>query len=180
MNKRYFYAIKHVLRWEGKHSVDPRDTGGETWYGIASRWHPNEVNAMKRMKDDNERRAFAVKFFYHKYWLGAKCDRLPASLSILAFDCAVNQGIDRSKRFVQEACGTKPDGVFGPMTYAAIKRTDERSARLKVKHLRIMRYTKSKTWDAHGDGWINRINDIAERALVYKISLNANQLLEVA
>lgn len=62
---------------------------------------------------------------YRSYWLAVKADRMGPLTATLAFDHAVNAGPHRARQAVQRALGLKPDGVFGPVTMAALTRAED-------------------------------------------------------
>lgn len=61
---------------------DPKDPGGETNFGIAKRWHPNED--IKNMT-----LARAIEIYRHDYWSKFQCDGLPDAWALFIFDSAV-------------------------------------------------------------------------------------------
>lgn len=54
------------------------------------------------------------------YYNPAHCPALPAGLDLMVFDEAVNEGVGRAIRHLQEAIGVTADGLFGPLTLAAV------------------------------------------------------------
>ena len=88
---------------------NPADTGGLTKFGIAQKSHP-AIDVSKLTL------AQAKKIYYDEYWVPARCSDLPAPLCIAHFDAAVNHGISRANKFLQQAVGAAVDGVIGPKT----------------------------------------------------------------
>ena len=41
---------------------------------------------------------------------------LPAGIDLAIYDCAVNQGLGRARRLLQQAAGVTVDGKIGPVT----------------------------------------------------------------
>jgi lysozyme family protein len=95
-------AVEFILRWEGFISDDINDPGKLTIYGIASKWHPDEVAEMKRLIDEgkkDEALEIAKDIYYNDYWLKADCDHYFFPANYLMFDTAVNMGISRANDF---------------------------------------------------------------------------------
>lgn len=96
---------------------DPDDRGGETKYGVAKTANPD-------VDITNLDWEGAKEIYYNKYWLPAKCDKLPSRIAILHFDGAVNHGVGRAAKFLQRAVGVADDGAIGPGTLAAVEAKD--------------------------------------------------------
>ena len=68
-------------------------------------------------------------FYFTRYWRPAGCAVLTACgadrLALLHFDAAVNHGVGRAVIFLQLELAATPDGVFGPLTEAALRRSLE-------------------------------------------------------
>jgi len=121
LQQNFETALAHVLKYEGGYSDHPSDPGGATNRGItkavleAYRGHSvskADVRALSRGE--------AAAIYRSRYWDAAKCDRLPDGLDLAVFDCAVNQGIGRASRFLQQAAQVTADGKIGPKTLAAV------------------------------------------------------------
>ena len=103
------YAIARVLEKEGGYVNDPLDKGGETKYGITKRWYP-ELDIKNLTIDD------AAKIYHKEYWRKNQCHRLPKSIALILFDCAVNIGGLFARKALQESLNLTQDGVIGPKT----------------------------------------------------------------
>ncbi|MBI1385700.1 MAG: TIGR02594 family protein [Rhizobiales bacterium] len=171
-NIDFLAALAHVLRHEGGWSNDPHDPGGETNQGITLEVfarhlgeaidggsRPRLVAALKSIGSD------LVREIYHRrYWTVSKAGLLPAGLSLLHFDCSVNQGPARAARFLQSAVGAEVDGEIGPLTLAAAHRSDPRVAIAAYGDLRRRHYRSLPHFWRFGRGWIARLDDITRRA----------------
>jgi len=136
MSKHAFErAMDVIFRWEGGYVDNPKDPGGETKYGICKRSYP-DLNIKKLTKTQ-------AKAIYKKdYWDAINADDLPDALGLAAFDCAVNQGVSRSKGF--------------------LKQTDHYA---EFMALRMQHYISLKdTWKHFGRGWMNRLSDVLKAA----------------
>jgi len=105
-------AIPIILKAEGGYVNNPNDPGGETNFGISKRSYP-DVD-IKNLTVDQ-----ASAIYRSDYWIAARCEDLPWPLSLVHFDCAVNQGVARAARLLQHSVGVTEDGVIGPQTIAA-------------------------------------------------------------
>jgi len=96
LKENFEKAINFVLNWEGGYSDDPQDTGGVTIYGIAKKYHPQEVEQMEQLwkqgKQD-ECKEIAKRIYKEEYWDKINGDNLPYPRDIIMFDTAVNMGI---------------------------------------------------------------------------------------
>lgn len=118
--------IDGVLRREGGYVNHQDDRGGATNLGITQRtytmWRVEQGLGFQDVKDISRGEARAI--YRDKYWAPARCDDLPASVREIHFDAAVNHGVTRAARLLQEAAGADTDGRLGPMTLTAAHRMD--------------------------------------------------------
>lgn len=110
-------AINVVLMNEGVFSNHPSDPGGETYYGIARRYHP-DVDPWPPSKDQ------AIAIYRREYWERFNCDHLPWPLDIALFDAVVNQPAGEIIAEFQRAVKVEPDGVVGDDTIFAAGQRD--------------------------------------------------------
>jgi len=118
-------ALAVTLRQEGGYVNNPADHGGATNFGVTQKTYDTWQAAHSFVpKDVKEITPAEVQDIYRdSYWFPAGCDRLPDRLAGLHFDAAVNHGPGRAVKFLQQTCGVKPDGLFGPVTMAAVDHT---------------------------------------------------------
>ena len=83
-------AIDFVLSIEGGYSNDQNDPGGETRYGISKRSYP--ALDIAHLTVDQ-----AKEIYKKDYWDKLSCDDLPNGIDVIAFDTAVNMGVNISK-----------------------------------------------------------------------------------
>lgn len=159
MQQNFPIALAHVLKFEGGYSDHPSDPGGATNLGItkavlqAYRGHAVSKADVRALS-----RAEAAAIYRSRYWDAAKCDQLPGGLDLAVFDCAVNQGVGRAARFLQQAAQVNVDGKIGPKTLAAI--TDIRPNELLVEFMarRMNSYgLLQKLFKVFGLGWSRRL-----------------------
>jgi len=150
-----------VVGIEGVLSLDPNDPGNwsgghigvgtliGTKYGVAAAYHPG-------LDIPNLTLAEAEEIHLQGYWSPAGCVFLPDRAALVAYDCAVNQGVEVSITLFQKACGITADGVVG----AATKQAFGSVTPYHIAHflaLRAERYVTLKGFAADGDGWLSRL-----------------------
>lgn len=158
-------ALNFTLRWEGGYSNHPNDPGGATMKGVTQkvydayrRFRGHPYQSVKFISDTE-----IANIYKQEYWLKSGCDRLPANLAIAHFDTAVNVGVSRAVRFLQECVGSTQDGVIGPNTLAKVFGAD---------HDQLLRDYLNRREDHYRDlaenpkmavflkGWLNRLNSL--------------------
>ncbi len=92
-------AWEFTKRWEGGYVNDPKDPGGETKYGISKKAYPN-LDIGKLTEDE------AKEIYRQDYWEAAKCGELSIDLGVAVFDSAVNCGVTRALRWLDETNDT--------------------------------------------------------------------------
>ena len=159
MQQNFDTALAHVLHYEGGYSDHPSDPGGATNRGITK-----AVLAAYRgravSKDDVRAltKTEAAAIYRSRYWDAARCDRLPSGLDIAVFDCAVNQGIGRATRFLQQAAQVTADGKIGPKTLAAIAAAKPDALLAEFMARRMNSYgLLRKLFEVFGLGWSRRL-----------------------
>jgi lysozyme family protein len=114
MTELFNKCIQVILEHEGGYVDDPDDLGGETKYGIAKRFFPNED--IKNLTVER-----AKEIYWEKYWQPMKLDSIDDEASALElFDMGVNAGIRNATKMAQNIVNAIPDGDLGPKTIIAI------------------------------------------------------------
>ena len=143
-------AFDLLMYNEGGYVNDPKDTGGETKYGICKKSYP-EVD-IKNLTLDK-----AKEIYHQDYWRSCKCDYLPDCLSVAVFDYAVNSGTMRAIKDLQAALGVTVDGIIGNQTIGAANRVPLKPV-LEELHNRRMNFLMGlKNWKYYGNGWGTRV-----------------------
>lgn len=159
-------ALRFCLKWEGGYVNDPDDPGGETKFGISKRAYPYvDIKALTREQ--------AAAIYRRDYWTAVGLDSVADTdgsdrplFAIAVFDTAVNLGPLRAKKIAQQAAGTTPDGIWGPLTRKAFR---ERSDELLVEMLCFYRRQAYRDIverrPASGKflkGWMRRVDELQE------------------
>lgn len=140
-------SFDKLLGHEGGYANDPDDVGGETYKGIARRYHPSWlgwdiIDEAKRRRQDfpdclykNTQLDVLVRSFYKSnYWdVNLLSEFSSQELADEMFDTGVNMGVGRAARFLQRALNLlnnrgkiysdiTEDGKVGPATLNALRK----------------------------------------------------------
>ena len=164
-------SLKVVRRWEGGLIDHPSDPGGVTKWGISLRFLRSiglDVNG-DGVVDGKDIRSLTeeqvAKLYYDHFWSKCYCDFLPTGVDLAAFDCGVNQGPGRAKRFLQKALKVKVDGKIGPITLDAANKADPNTLLGEFMVRRAIHYSSLVNMTVFGLGWFRRLFDIYRQAL---------------
>lgn len=153
-------AAELVRIHEGGLVDHPNDPGGRTNFGItqATLDASRELYATLPATVD-ELLWEQAKFIYrHHYWEPIRGDDLQLAISLMVFDCAVNQGVARSVRFLQQALSVKVDGWMGAKTLAAALKQNPQKTLIELASRRAYHYMlQDETDDDFGLGWARRL-----------------------
>lgn len=122
MSDSFARALEFALRWEGGYSNHPADKGGETNFGVTHavydayrKSHGLSVQSVRKISPAEVR-----DIYKKRYWDASGCDLLSEKLAIAHFDWAVNAGVNRAIKALQQVVGVNADGIIGPLTKQAI------------------------------------------------------------
>jgi lysozyme family protein len=159
-------AFNLMLKSEGGYVNNPADPGGMTNLGVTKATWENWVG---RESDEAEMRSLTPEkvepLYKKKYWDAVRGDELPAGISYLCFDFAVNAGAGRAIKTLQSAVGVTPDGGFGPMTMAAVQAVDPATLIERFSAEKVVFYRSLNTFATFGNGWLNRVADVKVKAI---------------
>jgi len=158
-------SFEMVLKHEGGYVNDPRDPGGRTNLGVTQRaWEAWLV----RTVTESDMRALTpdtVKPFYKTmYWDKIKGDQLPAGVDYAAYDLAVNSGVRRAAKYLQEIAGVVADGAIGPKSLEAIKACNPKELVDALCDMRLAFLKRLPTFETFGKGWSRRVAEVKTRA----------------
>ncbi len=149
---RFDTWFEWLMMWEGRaFEDDPDDRGGATKFGIDQRSHPDvDIRALTETQ--------AKEIYRTEYWGRVRADELPPKVGEVVADIAVNNGVTRAAKWLQEASGAAPDGVIGPRTITAARRLNPETLALALVHRREIFYRSiaSGRQAKYLRGWMNR------------------------
>lgn len=164
--ENYKRCLQFILEKEGGHSNHKADNGGETNFGIADKRDgvadgKTDVNGDGhpdvKLKDLTAQQAGEI--YWREYWLKSRCDRLPVGVDLCVFDTAVNCGVRRAAKFLQQAlefAEEKCDGKIGPLTISAAELGDAAEIIARIATIRRDYYRSLTDFKTFGKGWLNR------------------------
>lgn len=167
MQQNFDLALAHVLQFEGGYSDHPRDPGGATNLGITIEVL-RSYRGQSVTKDDVRALtvAEAARIYRERYWDAASCAALPSGLDLAVFDCAVNQGVGRATRFLQQAARVKVDGRIGPVTLGAVSAAPKEALLTEFMARRMLGYgLLGSLFKTFGLGWSRRLMATQTKAL---------------
>lgn len=151
-----FDFIKFMLidpRMEGGEKVWDDPDGGLTKYGFAQLYHPD-------LKVESLTLQQAIQYTMERYFYKYRIDNVPYELVPTVLDWVFNAGPDEIK-VIQRFVNTRPDGIIGPKTKAALTeflcREGTVNALGLLTALRLRHYEGKKNWKLYREGWSNRI-----------------------
>lgn len=178
-DERFAACLAEVLRHEGGFVDHPQDPGGATNLGISLRYSRAQGRLDPKFgfdrdgdgdvdRDDIIRidPVFAAKVYRHWFWRDAHGDDLPPGLDLAVFDCAVNSGAGRALRFLQMTLRVPADGVFGPLSMAALRGCN--SIPLAIGQFCATRRAFLRELPGYrhfGGGWERRVSEVLSRSL---------------
>lgn len=135
------FKIAHKIteKFEGGYANDSKDTGGETWRGIARNYWPKlsmwlSIDGLVPVKPTKwDREVFAAinaklwasqevnkgvdAFYETNFWDSVGLDGINSQeVANMLFDISVNMGSGRATKFLQQSAGVLQDGKIGPKT----------------------------------------------------------------
>lgn len=164
---RYSQCIPLVLKHEGGYVNHPADPGGATNKGVTQKtydgWRDKQGlprQSVRNIADDE------VQAIYRRdYWDAIKGDDLPSGVDYAVFDFAVNSGINRASRYLQDVVRVAADGRIGPATLAAVRAMDARDVVNRLCDARMAFLRGLNTFPTFGKGWTARVDEVRVKAL---------------
>jgi ribosomal protein L30/L7E len=140
---RFYDSLKFSMKWEGGYVNDPKDSGGETKWGISKLSYPDE-------DIPNLTPQRAAEIYYEDYWQKSGANFLSYPLCAVVFDTAILCGVGRAIRWLRESKG---DSV-SLLNLRRIHHVD-----------RVKKKPDQKRFLA---GWLNRVNDLLKLLEIQK------------
>lgn len=169
MQSNFEKCLELLLKHEGGYVNNPADPGGETNLGVTKRvwqeWVGHDVS-------EKEMRALTpimvAPLYKRKYWDACHADDLVSGLDYCVFDVAVNSGVGRAVKFLQSSVGATPDGGYGSITSALVKKAQEEDCvrLIEVYCARRLEFMQSlPAFATFGKGWSRRVAEVKETAI---------------
>lgn len=106
----------------------------------------------------------ALKIYKKNYWDAQNLSEFKnQSVSNIIYDGCVNQGVPGTAEVLRQAYSENGLDVRNPFSKESIKlanKLDQKELFNSIKKFRKLRYRNSRTWNVHGEGWMNRLADI--------------------
>ena len=169
MNSNFELCLGLLLQHEGKFVNDIRDNGGATNLGVTQRvweeWvnHPVSIKEMQALTP-----TMVAPLYKRKYWNACHADEFVSGLDYAVFDLAVNSGVGRAIKLLQSCVGATPDGGYGSITSALVKKAQEEDAErlIGVYCSRRLEFLESlPAFATFGKGWSRRVAEVRETAI---------------
>jgi lysozyme family protein len=105
--------------------------------------------------------------YKRKYWDACHADELISGLDYCVFDTAVNSGVGRAVKLLQSCVGATPDGGYGSITNALVKKAEQEPAKLIEAYCakRLEFLQSLRTFETFGKGWTRRVEEVKAEAL---------------
>ena len=162
MKNNYEFALAHVLKSEGLWSDNPADPGGATMKGITlsvyQEWKRNPHISKEELRVIPDEDVYNL--YKQNYWDKVHGDDLPSGVDYAVFDSAVNMGVGRASKLIQEAAGVTADGVLGPASLSAIQKANAKELIEKFSQLKESFYRSLGTFPTFGVGWLRRVAEV--------------------
>jgi lysozyme family protein len=166
MKENFENCFSMVIKSEGGFVNNPKDPGGMTNLGVTrSAWEA----FLNRSVTEAEMRKLTpadVKGFYKAmYWDKIKGDQLPSGVDYAAYDLAVNSGVGRAAKYLQDIAGVPADGIIGPKSIEAILACDPHQMADALCDMRLDFLKRLPTFETFGKGWSIRVAEVKSKAI---------------
>lgn len=155
------YAPK-LLQLEGGYTNHPDDQGGPTNLGVSFKTYKEYCGQEKTIKDlQNMSYGTWESIMKDLYWDKCLADEIEnQSVAEIVVDWCVNSGMVGLRK-VQEIVDTKPDGIAGPKTLAAINGSEQSELFDRIMNARKQFYVnivkRNPRQKVFMNGWMNRL-----------------------
>ena len=155
MKDNFEQCLALILKHEGGFVNNPKDPGGMTNLGVTKKvWeayvgHPVDESAMRALGP---------------HWDKISGDSLPFGVDYATFDMAVNSGVSRAAKTLQQVLGVGADGQVGQATISACEAANAREVATGVCEARLAFLQSLSTYDTFGKGWSNRVASVEKAA----------------
>ena len=168
----FIKALGFLLKSEGGFNNIPGDSGGPTNRGISLRFlrdtgdydlsdldHDGDIDIDDIRAMDPDKAGLIYKKYFWDYF---PMEAIPAQISYVLFDVAVNSGQKTAAKLLQTALGSVPDGVIGRNTLYCLSLIDSpyfiANRMLLLRADQYRKYVeKNQKLAKFLDGWLNRV-----------------------
>jgi len=163
MKDNWEKSCDKVLESEGGYQLTTLvgDSGGQTYAGIARNPNPHWEGWELIDKGETPPKEIVRSFYKANFWDKVRGDELPAGIDYLVYDFAVNAGVNRAAKFLQQSVGATPDGAIGPGTMALVAKATPTDTLQKFAQQKEAFYNslakKNPTQQRFLKGWLNRV-----------------------
>ena len=165
MKENFDKCFELVLEDEGHYVNDPRDPGGRTNLGVTQRAWESYVGNPVNEEFMRALTPYIVKPFYKAmYWDKIKGDKLPNGVDYAVYDFAVNSGVGRATKMLQQIAGVLVDGSLGPKSMGAIRECDPEQVVDALCDMRLDFLKRLPTFETFGKGWSRRVAEVKDKA----------------
>ena len=165
MKENFDKCFALIIGNEGGFVDNPKDPGGMTNLGVTRRNWEIYLNRDVTETEMRELTPEIVKPFYKSlYWDKIKGDQLPAGIDYAAFDFAVNSGVSRAIKILQQIAGVLVDGSLGPKSMEAIKSCNSKQTVEAICGMRLDFLKRLPTFETFGKGWSRRVAEVKDKA----------------
>ena len=165
MKENFDKCFELVLEDEGHYVNDPRDPGGRTNLGVTQRAWESYVGNPVNEEFMRALTPYIVKPFYKAmYWDKIKGDQLPNGVDYAVYDFAVNSGVGRATKMLQQIAGVLVDGSLGPKSMGAIRECDPEQVVDALCDMRLDFLKRLPTFETFGKGWSRRVAEVKDKA----------------
>jgi lysozyme family protein len=168
MQSNFESSLEKLLVHEGGFVNHPDDPGGMTNLGVTKQVWEEWVSHPVTEKEMRSLTPLMVGPLYkRKYWDACHADELISGLDYCVFDVAVNSGVGRAIKLLQSTVGATPDGGYGSITAALVRKAEENPAKLIEDYCakRLEFIQSLKAFPVFGKGWTRRIEEVKAEAL---------------
>jgi len=166
MNRNWDKCFDLVIVNEGGYVDNPADPGGATNWGCTKAVWEQYIGHEVSKEDIRNLTKEDVKPLYKRnYWDAIHGDALPSGLDYCLFDCAINSGVGRAARFIQEIVGVFADGAIGNNTVTAINQMNTVTMINEFSDKRQAFLETLKTFPVFGKGWTKRVTEVRIKSL---------------
>lgn len=166
MKGNFALSLTFVLQHEGGFVDDKRDPGGRTNHGVTQTVYDDwrVANGLPERSVRDITNAEITLLYKGRYWDKIRGDELPSGVDYCVFDFAVNSGINRAARYLQEAAGADVDGVIGPATLSEVDAEAPAALIDAICDARLAFLKRLHNFDIFGKGWARRVAEVRANA----------------